>query len=983
MHNLINQTSFSGSLCEVEDIIEYTKENNLNYAIITEDSSLASSPLFNKRCVEEGIKPIHGAILNIKELGSIVLYAKNQQGFSELSNILSELPKFEMGKKRFIDSDVLIELLKTSKNLLLLDGFEGSILDSEFDDKSRSFYASLANSMGGLNNIYFSYSDSSSELVKLNLKKLMSSKKSTYNQVIKSGISRYIKKDDKIAWQSFYLSKGYGRDKNERNVLTFNNDYSLGNSQKQTDKLNNVDNFSNFFDNYSISRNVEFPNLYGKGDGDRPLREKVRSIWIKKRSMIGDSRLLRKYELRIKEEIEVIESLDKTFEQYILFYESLAKGARSKGFEAFIRGSAGGSLVLWVLGMSKADPIKYNLPFDRFLFKGIEGFPDIDLDVSHRKDFLNMLSEHYTDKFFAKITTTSTIKKATETIDAALSYYKITDDLSQNELDDFSKRMGNLFKYLKKTGDETKVSYLIKNNKFWIKEYQNPISKKIMDDAIRIEDSSTKRSPSVSSSVLSSTPLQTIMPVQDSVVELFSENCEDMGLLKIDIMSSLMLKRINTIKRNIYQKWDKFDENGKKIPVDIYISDHKNVSRLFDYMSKGYTEGVNQITGDIGKFICRDIKPSNISDLMVVLGLIRTGINENMKVFPEEYLKYKEGKENPEKIKYIHDDLRPILKETYGSIIFEEQIMEIAKKIGGFNPNDANAFRKCITKTKDEEKLNTYFKEKFISGSSNNGYSDSDSIKIFEMLAQKINQFNFSKNHSANYAMVALSEMFLKYEYPAEFLDVYSKSVKGVKGEKSISMVNQDFINVGYQYKRPELKMIFSEQPETIDSGQTKLISKSYKELLNSDFVKNHNSEDDVSIDNLVVSAKPFYSSKSSFLISEKEKEKLAEDFKNIIKSGFLDSQYMHLIDGLEKDESSIVRLRYSLCVGLDKIIEYRTDIENNQLLEIDNLVQLCEIPQSLYSGFKMDCTIKESEILGYSPLMDISNKVERSRKPD
>ena len=978
MHNLINLTSFSGSLCSVDDLIQHSLDNNLDYAIITDDSTLSSSPLFNKKCKDAGIKPINGSLIHVENMGSIVLYAKNKEGFSELSSILSELPKFEMGKKRKINSDTLLKKLKETNNLLLLDGFEGSILDGEIDNE---FYSKLIDSIKGYDNVIYAYNNDASQVLKSNFKKL--AEKTEYKKIYKTGITRYVNDEDKKAWLSLYLSKGYGRDKTEKTVDYFTGDYSLGNKLAQNPKMGNINEFVNIFSNYDISRSVEFPNLYKNvsigGREERPLRARVREIWRKKRPTIEQSKI-KEYEKRIAHELSVIESLDDTFEQYILFYSSLARGARSKGFEATIRGSAGGSLILWTLGMSKADPMKYNLPFERFLFKGIKGFPDVDLDVSDKKGCIKMLSDHYSDRYFAEITTSSTINKATETIKVALSYYELSGELSDFELNNFNNRMKNLFKYLKKGGDETKLSYLIENNNFWKKEYQNEVSKKIIDDAIRIEGVSVGRSVSVSSSVLSMTPLRSIMPVQDSIIELFSENCEDMGLLKIDILSSMMLNRINKIKKSIYSKWDKVDDNNKKIPLDIYISDPNNVSHLFDYMSKGYTEGVNQIGGEIGKFICKDIRPSNISDLMVVLGLIRMGVNENTRNFPEEYLKYKEGKQNPDKVVYIHNDLKPILEETYGSIIFEEQIMEIAKVIGGFKPNDANDFRKCITKTKDEKSLNTYFKDKFLLGAKNKGYSNSVALSVFDMLSSKINQFNFSKNHSANYAMIALSEMFLKYEYPSEFLSVYMDSTKD---ENSIRRVNEDFLNVGYKYKKPSTNMLFMKEPETYNYGGTKLITKRFNGLLNKDFINYTESDPDgYSLDEIVLLALPFYSSKTSLLISKAEKEELTNDLKNIIMSGFFDEQYSDLIKR-NGDEMSNIILRYSLSCALDYIIDYRTNIENNQNVSLDSKIHLIEMPYKEYDNFKLDCAIKESEILGFSEIYNIHLDNKSTRKPN
>lgn len=974
MNNIINLTSYSAGLLTPEDILNHAIQKGLNSVVITEDSSLVSSIEINKKAAENNIKSIHGSLLSIKDKGKIAIYAKNQSGFTELSNILSELDRFKIGEKREIDFPVLLDHLRESNNLYVIDGFENSlfensVLSGNFDD-----YKQFVKS--GIELGYVANKNTEKPVRKAILEVSKKYKLPIYH----SGISRYKNESDFNAWYALYQKAGDGRLKGSKKYSDFKNIYSLDNQENSASPvLTDGAYFSNNFENYKLRREVSFPKLYKEKN---PLRNKVREIWLRKKKKI-DPQKVKKYEKRIKEELDVIESLGENFEQYFMFYYSLARGARSKDYEVTIRGSAGGSLILHVLGLSKADPVENNLNFERFLFRGINDYPDIDLDVSNKDGCVNMLKENFGD-FYAEIAVNKTLIKATSTIEVALSTYKEADIFTQAQIESFEKKVKEFERYLKKSGDKTKASYLIKNNHFWKKEYdQSEVFRVIVDDAIKLEGMSVGRPNSPSSSVLSNQYIKNISPVYNGLTELFSTNCEGQGLLKIDIISSKMLGRVNRVKSAIVDNWDKKDQDGNIIPLDDFISDHKNVENLFDYMSRGYTEGVNQIGGKIGKFICEDVKPSNFADLMVVLGLIRMGINENTTNYPEEYIKYKEGKNNPDSIQYIHDNLKPILSETYGSIIYEEQIMEIAKKIGGFDHNMANKFRKCITKQKDKDSLNGYFKDVFIEGGLKNGYDRNCLDQIFVQLENKINQFNFSKNHSANYAMIALSEMFLKYEYPAEFLQVYSQEKAK---EDSVKTIKEEFDAVGYIVARPTCDNIFNDdfsRTRIVSGREIKVINSNIGDIVNKDF-KNYYAENDFSVSNIssfVDKALPFYSSKTAFLINDEEKKSLYYNVENLIKVGVFDEMYDQEIKSKINIKDPVLRTLYTRSVlinNLDDVINSVIDKEPKESINYSKGINVKNADE--VSNLKVDCIMQENKYLGSSPLRRVGNMYEAKR---
>lgn len=942
MENIINYTDHSIGLStiRVDDVLNNALDKGLKSAFIVEDSTMASAPYFFQQCEKKGIKPIYGVKVNIEEGGSLIFYAKTLSGYKSISNLISRLEKFEIGKKRKLPLVEISDFLENSSGgVFCVDGYKGSFLDHCANNSLNTVYGSIIRRFKR-DDFAFIYDQNSSP--KINDIILKMSKRFDFKK-ISTTESFYTNSSDFSAFYGIYKKSGYARGADAASL----NDFKIGFNSLKNKLIQDVgnsffsyDDFSSIFDNYKISNPVQFINVSNPGS----LREKIRSLWLEKRDEVP-LRERKKYEERIRYELDVIESLDGVFEQYFMFFSQLSEAAKERDVKNAIRGSAVGSYVLHLLGLSSVDPVKYNLSFERFIFKGISEYPDIDLDVSDKDKMLSYLSDKYGENM-AQISVFSSVKKITETAALIVDAEKEKNNfglgdsgLTNEDLDLILEKIKLLSKKIY-SSDNT-ASFLLKNNKKWKVEYDGDAGLKfILDKAIALENIFKNRSNSPSSSIVSNERISNIIPVNDGIAEVTSEHCEYLGFLKIDLLSSKMLARINNIEKII--SWD------YETPLDQFISNENNMKTLYSYISAGLTTGVNQIGGDIGKYICKSVKPESFSDLMVVLGLIRMGVNENMKEFPEEYLKFLNGKNNRSYVVYAHDDLKEILEETYGSIIYEEQIMEIVKKFGSFDNNEANKFRKCITKTKNIDTLKE-FRKVFFERGEKNGYSFDVLKSVFDSLQEKMNQFNFSKNHSASYAMITLKEMFLKVTYPAEFITVY-----GTKDNKvDVSDLYNEYLNMGYVFLPPSI-LSLGDIGKTVDryvSGKKiRTASVGFSSILeNKSIIPAMRKQDKImkfsGIVDFVDRIFPYCMGENSSIlsISDNVVNGFKSDLSKLIKIGFFDSLYDSVISregdkeykSLTREEKVMV-IRGSLLKYSDSIVDSYLSINDDNDLVID-----------------------------------------------
>jgi len=493
-------------------------------------------------------------------------------------------------------------------------------------------------------------------------------------------------------------------------------------------------------------------NLCFKGLTKR-LNGKVPDIYLKRLN----------YELKIINEMGFVD-------YFLIVYDYVLYAKRHDILVGPGRGSAAGSLVSYSIGITEIDPLKYNLLFERFLNPERVTMPDIDVDFDalKREEIIEYVRNRYGDKNVALGLTFTTLKSKLVLREIG-KLLKINDTL----LDNFIKCIN---------GNICLKDNLTNEN---IKKYLNNYNelKKLYNISMHLEGLKKNTSTHAAGVVISSTNLDEIIPIHYEnntlITGVTMDYLESIGLLKMDFLA---LKNLTTIKNIL-------DEVGKDALKNIDLND-KAVLNLF---CTGKTEGIFQFETSLMRNLIRKLKPSSFNDLVASLALGRPGALEEA----DEYIARKNGKKE---ITYIHKDLEPILKDTYGIILYQEQIIAILGKIGGYSLAEADIIRRAISKKK-ESVINAE-KEKFINGAIGKGYDRSVATLIYDLIV-KFASYGFNKAHSVAYARISYDMAYLKVKYPEYFIIEMINNKDNEKFAKLVLFLK----NKGIKLEKPDVNL--------------------------------------------------------------------------------------------------------------------------------------------------------------------------------
>lgn len=476
-----------------------------------------------------------------------------------------------------------------------------------------------------------------------------------------------------------------------------------------------------------------------------------------------------KYLKRLNYELKTINEMG-FVDYFLIVYDYVLYAKRHDILVGPGRGSAAGSLVSYSIGITEIDPLKYNLLFERFLNPERVTMPDIDVDFDalKREDVIEYVRNRYGDKNVALGLTFTTLKSKLVLREIG-KLLKINDVL----LDNFIKCInGNVSLKDNLTSEDIK-KYLNNYNEL----------KKLYNISMHLEGLKKNTSTHAAGVVISSTNLDEIIPTHYEngtlITGVTMEYLESIGLLKMDFLA---LKNLTTIKNIL-------DEVGKEALKNIDLNE-KAVLNLF---STGKTEGIFQFETSLMRNLIRKLNPSSFNDLVASLALGRPGALEEA----DEYIARKNGKK---KITYIHKDLEPILKDTYGIILYQEQIIAILGKIGGYSLAEADIIRRAISKKK-ESVINAE-KEKFINGAISKGYDRGVATSIYDLIV-KFASYGFNKAHSVAYARISYDMAYLKVKYPEYFIIEMINNKDSEKFTKLISFLK----NKGIKLEKPDVNL--------------------------------------------------------------------------------------------------------------------------------------------------------------------------------
>ncbi len=456
-----------------------------------------------------------------------------------------------------------------------------------------------------------------------------------------------------------------------------------------------------------------------------------------------------KYVERLKYELSIISKLN--FCNYFLVVWDYVKYAKKNGIMVGPgRGSAASSLVSYSLGITDIDPLKYDLLFERFLNPNRVTMPDIDIDfdAEKRDEVIKYVEEKYGRKHVSGIITFSNLLAKQVIRDVARIF-----NVSGFKIDNL----------LKNFDDKKDLSYQLENINVKRILSNDEVLRKIYDVSLHLEGLKRHISKHAAGVIISNKELSNYVPLHldsdGSYICGYTMNyIEDIGLLKMDFLGLKNLTIIDKVIKNTNIKFSDIPLDDKKT-YNLFING--NLDGVFQFESQG-----------MKKFIM-ELKPSNISDLIDAVALFRPGPMENI----DTYVKRRHKKE---KITYINEDLKDILSSTYGIIIYQEQIMQIARKMAGFSYAKADELRRAMSKKKEDLLLS--YKEEFIIGGMNKGYDKETLDKVYNLILKFAN-YGFNKAHSVSYAIIGYKIAYLKVHYPLYFETEILNNIIGVSNK--------------------------------------------------------------------------------------------------------------------------------------------------------------------------------------------------------
>ena len=759
-----SQYSLLDGLPKIDELLDYVKELGMDSVAITDHGVMYGAVEFYKKAKAKGVKPIIGCEIyvawekleqkrpNIDDKKyHLVLLAKNQQGYKNLAQIVTKAHLEGFYYKPRADEDLLV---KHSEGLIALSACVAGRIPRLISSKDIDGAEKLAiryQEIFGKGNFYLEiqHHPHIPEQKTVNEALIQMSKKLQI-PLVATNDSHYLKPEDAEA-QDILMLINTGSAPNDPDRATIKaDDFSLKKPEEMAELFKNtpeaLENTQKIADacNFDFELGKTKLPLFEVPNNKTPDQylEELCQQGLKKRFGKNPSQEVLD---RLNYELSVIKQTG--FASYFLIVKDFVNWAKQNRIVVGPgRGSAGGSLVAYLVNITNVEPIKNKLLFERFLNPERISFPDIDMDFTDRRrdEVIEYVAQKYGRDKVAQIITFGTMaaRAAIRDVGRALNYpYSYCDKMAK-----MIPATMDLKECLEKV-DEFRTTY-----------ESDEQAKKLIDLAKKLEGVARHASTHACGVVISNRPLTDLIPLQhptqgdQSIVTQYEmHSVEDLGILKMDFLGLKNLTIIEDTLARIYVL------RNEKVDLDNIPLDDK---KTFEIFRNGNTTSVFQLESDGMKRYLRELKPTKFEDIEAMCALYRPG---PMELIPT-YIKRKNGKED---IEYIHPKLKPILEETYGVIIYQEQLMKIAQELCGFSLGEADILRKAVGK-KIKALLDDQ-EEKFVNGAIKNGIKKEIAEKIWEWILPFAG-YGFNKSHSCAYATIACQTAYLKAHYPVEYM---------------------------------------------------------------------------------------------------------------------------------------------------------------------------------------------------------------------
>ncbi|MFT7619003.1 MAG: DNA polymerase-3 subunit alpha [Planctomycetota bacterium] len=750
--------------CRFDDLMTRAKEIGQDTIALTDHGNLFGAISFFKHAKKHGIKPIIGMegymaqdsrhdrkkVKSGKNNYHVTLLARNNQGFSNLIKISSAAYTEGFYYRPRLDKALLQEF---GEGLICLSGcLGGELIQTIRTDGMEAAESKIGEyqDLFGKENYYIELMDNGIDIqVEANIK-LLELAERTNAPIVATNDVHYVHQQDYEA-QDVMLCIGTGKLRSDPNRFKMgsrdlylrsgdemaacfpNHMAAIENTRIIADRCNVEMDFNNRFlpkfdtpDGYTSEEYFEY--LCRKG---------INELYPEG----GDA-----VEERLQYEMGVI--LKMGFVDYFLITWDFIRYARDHGIPVGPgRGSAAGSIVAYSMGITRVDPLKYDLLFERFLNAERISMPDIDIDFCKdgREQVIDYVGQKYGRKNVTQIITFGTMaaKGVIRDVGRALN-------VPLSEIDTICKKIPS--------GPGITLPKSLENDEE-LRQLRdaNDETKELFSIALRVEGAARHCSVHAAGVIITDAPLTDRVPLYKSgdtiTTQWPMDVCEEIGLLKMDFLGLRTLTIINKAVKNIKKTCD-LDIDIEAIPLDDSVT--------YDLFQAADTIGVFQLESSGMRELLKKLKADCFDDIIAILALYRPGpLGSGMH---EMYCKRKHGEEE---ITYFHPMLEPILSESNGVILYQEQVMRIAASLAGFSLNQADALRKAMGKKKPE--ILAKFKQQFVDGAGENDVSEEIAVQTWEHI-EYFAGYGFNKSHSAAYALVTYQTAWLKANYPTEYM---------------------------------------------------------------------------------------------------------------------------------------------------------------------------------------------------------------------